>query len=135
MQHLTLFLCATLGLHVALASSTNQHGKISPVQKVIAMIDEMAGKVQKELDMTTKDFEEYAKFCDDESVEKDYAIKDSKEQVETLGATITDATGGIASATAAIEDLSTKISDTESELSTASALRAKENESSQKTEK
>merc|ERR1719398_258021 len=134
MQYITFLLCASLGSH-AVASSTNQHGKISPVQKVIALIDEMAGKLQKELDMTTKDFEEYAKFCDDESVEKDYAIKDSKEQVETLTASITDATGGIASAVAAVEDLSTKISDTESELSTASALRAKENESFQKTEK
>jgi len=134
MQYITLLLCASLGSHAVVASSTNQHGKISPVQKVIAMIDEMAGKVQKELDMTTKDFEEYAKFCDDESVEKDYAIKDSKEQVEALGATITDAEGGIASATAAVEDLSTKISDTESELSTASALRKQENESFKKTE-
>merc|ERR1719506_750889 len=125
---------AVVGAHAVAGSSANQHGKISPVQKVIAMIDEMAGKVQKELDMTTKDFEEYAKFCDDESVEKDYAIKDSKEQVETLGATITDADGGIASATAAVEDLSTKISDTESELSTASALRKQENESFKKTE-
>ena len=64
--------------------------------------------------LATKDFEEHAKFCDDESVEKDYAIKDAtgarrydrrsalgsrsalaltpKEQVETLGATITGAT-------------------------------------------
>merc|ERR1719247_2238625 len=84
--------------------------------------------------MTTTDFEEYAKFCDDESVEKDYAIKDSTEQVVTLSATITDAEGGIVSATAAVEDLSTKISDTESELSTASALRKQENESFKKTE-
>ena len=38
--------------------------------------------------MATKEFEEYAKICDDESVEK----------VETLRATITDAEGGIASA-------------------------------------
>merc|ERR1719506_2706530 len=134
MQFLFCAFLVALGAHAVAGSSANQHGKISPVQKVIAMIDEMAGKVQKELDMTTKDFEEYAKFCDDESVEKDYAIKDSKEQVETLGATITDADGGIASATAAVEDLSTKISDTESELSTASALRKQENESFKKTE-
>jgi len=133
MQSVALLLLV-LGPQATVGSSANQRGKISPVQKVIAMIDEMAGKVQKELDMTTKDFEEYAKFCDDESVEKDYAIKDSKEQVETLGATITDAEGGIASATAAVEDLSTKISDTESELSTASALRKQENESFKKTE-
>jgi len=38
--------------------------------------------------MATKEFEEYANICDDESVEK----------VETLRATITDAEGGIASA-------------------------------------
>jgi chromosome segregation ATPase len=115
---------------LANAASLNQgiKVKISPVQKVVQMIDEMAGKVQKELDATTKDFEEYAKFCDDESVAKDYAIKDGKESMEELGATITDTSAGIESAAAKIEDLSTKISDTESELSTATALRKKENE-------
>ena len=41
----------------------------------------------------TKDCEKHAKFCDDESFEKDcYAIKDPTEHVEALGATITDAT-------------------------------------------
>merc|ERR1719281_615400 len=109
--------------------------KISPVQKVVQMIDEMAGKVQKELDATTADFEEYAKFCDDQSVEKDYAIKDGKEAMEELTAIITDTSAGIESAAAKIEDLSTKISDTESELSTATALRKKENEEFVKKEK
>merc|ERR1719305_648548 len=109
------------------ASSLGQgvKSKISPVQKIVQMIDEMAGKVQKELDETTSDFEEYAKFCDDQSVEKDYAIKDGKESMDELGATITDTSAGIESATAKIEDLSTKISDTESELSTTTALRKK----------
>merc|ERR1719163_2221944 len=103
-------------------------GKISPVQKIVQMIDEMAGKVQKELDATTADFEEYAKFCDDTAVEKDYAIKDGKESMEELTATITDTSAGIESAAAKIETLSTTISDTEAELSTATALRKKENE-------
>merc|ERR1711988_1566130 len=104
------------------AASLNQaiKAKISPVQKIVQMIDEMAGKVQKELDETTADFEEYAKFCDDQSVEKDYAIKDGKESMEELSATITDTSAGIESATAKIEEVSTIISDTESELSTAS---------------
>merc|ERR1719506_2968076 len=84
--------------------------------------------VQKEKDETTKVFEEYAAYCDDTSVEKDYAIKDGKEQMEELTATITDTAAGIESAEAKIEDLSSKISDTEGELSTASALRKKENE-------
>merc|ERR1719281_462943 len=109
--------------------------KISPVQKVVQMIDEMAGKVQKELDATTADFEEYAKFCDDQAVAKDYAIKDGKESMEELDATITDTSAGIESAAAKIEDLSTKISDTESELGTATALRKRENEEFIKKEK
>merc|ERR1719162_2761762 len=92
-------------------------------------------KVQKELDETTADFEEYAKFCDDTSVEKDYAIKDGTEGVEELTATITDTSAGIESAAATIEDLSTKISDPESELSTATALRKMESETFAKTEK
>ena len=36
--------------------------------------------------------EEHVKLCDHESVDKDYPIKDPKEQVETFGATSTDAT-------------------------------------------
>merc|ERR1719238_2385200 len=122
---------------VASVAGLNQgiRNKISPVQKVVQMIDEMAGKVREELDATTADFEEYAKFCDDQSVEKDYAIKDGKESMEELGATITDTSAGIESAAAKIEDLSTKISDTESELSTATALRKKENEEFVKKEK
>ena len=40
--------------------------------------------MQKELDETSADFEEYARFCDDQSVEKDYAItKVQKEPDET----------------------------------------------------
>merc|ERR1719174_1243410 len=109
--------------------------KISPVQKVVQLIDDMAGKVQKEKDETTKVFEEFAAYCDDTSVEKDYAIKDGKEQMEELTATITDTAAGIESAEAKIEDLSTKISDTEGELSTATALRKKENEAFVEKEK
>merc|ERR1719238_1377785 len=122
---------------VASVAGLNQgiRNKISPVQKVVQMIDEMAGKVREELDATTADFEEYAKFCDDQSVEKDYAVKDGKESMEELGATVTDTSAGIESAAAKIEDLSTKISDTEGELSTATALRKKENEEFVKKEK
>jgi len=126
---------AVLLLVVLACPAGASKAKISPVQKIVQMIDEMAGKVQKELDATTADFEEYAKFCDDTAVEKDYAIKDGKESMEELTATITDTSAGIESAAAKIETLSTTISDTESELSTATALRKKENEEFVKKEK
>merc|ERR1719183_1041829 len=126
---------AVLLLVVLACPAGASKAKISPVQKIVQMIDEMAGKVQKELDATTADFEEYAKFCDDTAVEKDYAIKDGKESMEELTATITDTSAGIESAAAKIETLSTTISDTESELATETALRKQENEEFVKKEK
>ena len=50
--------------------------KIIPVQNIVQMVGEMAGKVQKELDETTADLQEYAKFSDNEVIAKDYAIED-----------------------------------------------------------
>merc|ERR1719218_408529 len=75
-----------------------------------------------------KVFEEYAKYCDDEATEKGYAIKDSKEAIEEFTATITDSKAIIETEAAKVADLTTKISDTEGEVSTAVALRQKEQE-------
>jgi len=117
-----------------LVQTVQNKGKVSPVQKVVHLIEDMEGKVQKELDETTKDFEEYAKFCDDTAVEKEYAIKDGKDQVDALTATVTDSTAGIESVSSAITELSTKISDLEAELSTTTSLRTKDHENFVKTE-
>merc|ERR1719453_1827146 len=122
-------------LSVSFAAATETRGKISPVQKVVQLIDDMAGKVTKERDEAAKVFEEYAKFCDDEAVAKEYAIKDSKEAIEEYTATTEDAGATIETEESKVEDLSSKISDTESELSTANALRNQEHDSFVKTEK
>jgi len=109
--------------------------KVSPVQKVIQLIDDMHAKVTKEAAEESKVFEEYAKFCDDEATAKEYAIKDSKEAIEELTATITDSKAIIESEDSKVGDLATKISDTESELSNAIAVRNKEHDEFVKTEK
>merc|ERR1719421_1418405 len=85
--------------------------KVSPVQKVIQLIDDMASKVTKEMNEGVATFEEYAKFCDDEATEKGYAIKDSKEEIEELTATIIDSKATVDTEDAAVGDLTTKISD------------------------
>jgi len=105
------------------------------VQKVIQLIDDMHAKVTKEAAEESKVFEEYAKFCDDEATAKEYAIKDSKEAIEELTATITDSKAIIESEDSKVGDLTTKISDTESELSNAVAVRNKEHDEFVKTEK
>merc|ERR1719321_656961 len=87
--------------------------KVSPVQKVIQLIDDMAGKVTKEMNEGVATFEEFAKFCDDEATEKTYAIKDSKEAIDEFTATIVDSKAIIESEDSKVADTSAKISDTE----------------------
>jgi len=117
------------------ASALSAKARVSPVQKVIQLIDDMAAKVTKERDEAAKTFEEFAKYCDDEATAKDYAIKDSKEAIEEFTATITDSKATIETETAKVGDLATKISDTEKEVSTTSSVRAKERATFQATEK
>merc|ERR1719453_2878349 len=121
-------------LSVSFAAATETRGKVSPVQKVVQLIDDMAGKVTKERDEAAKVFEEYAKFCDDEATAKEYAIKDSKEAIEEFTATITDSKAIIETEDSKVSDLATKISDTEGELSSSVSLRNKEHDAFVKTE-
>merc|ERR1719335_237779 len=129
-----VFTPALLVLFLA-SPAVASRAKVSPVQKVIQLIDDMHAKVTKEAAEESKVFEEYAKFCDDEATAKEYAIKDSKEAIEELTATITDSKAVIESEDSKVGDLATKISDTESELSNAIAVRNKEHDEFVKTEK
>jgi len=95
---------------------------VSPVQKVIQLIDDMAVKVKKDLEATSAEFEEFAKQCDDEATPKDYAIKGTKEEIEALTATADDADAKIASLEAKVEDTTARIGETEGELASAISL-------------
>merc|ERR1719335_938481 len=129
-----VFTPALLVLFLA-SPAVASRAKVSPVQKVIQLIDDMAAKVTKEAAEESKVFEEYAKFCDDEATAKEYAIKDSKEAIEEFTATITDSKAIIETEDSKVGDISTKISDTESEVSTAVSVRNKEHDEFVKTEK
>jgi len=126
MSRLTLVLAV-----LALGSASG----VSPVQKVVQLIDDMAVKVKKDLDATSAEFEEFAKACDDEATAKDYAIKGTQEEIEALTATADDADAKIASLEAKVEDITTKIGDTEGELASAMSLREKEHQDFIATEK
>jgi len=132
---ITPFQSAFIALFLVACPAVATQVRVSPVQKVIQLIDDMHAKVTKEAAEESKVFEEYAKFCDDEATAKEYAIKDSKEAIEELTATITDSKAIIESEDSKVGDLSTKISDTESELSNAVAVRNKEHDEFVKTEK
>lgn len=99
---------------------------ISPVQKVVQMIDDMSVKVQADLDSMGKEFENHAKYCDATATSLSYGVTSSNEQIEALSATVEDGTSQIYQLESKIEDLSSKISDAEAELAKAEALREME---------
>merc|ERR1719169_263273 len=88
---------------------------VSPVQKVVELLDECKAKVQKDLDAEAKAMEEYTTFCDDELKDKGYAI-------ETASRTIGDLTATVDSSTANIGELSDEIAT----LGTTNAAKSKE---------
>jgi septal ring factor EnvC (AmiA/AmiB activator) len=108
---------------------------VSPVQKVIQLIDDMATKVKKDLDETNLSFESFAKECDDQAAEKDFAIKNSQEEIEALQASIDDSAAKISSLESKVDELSTNIAGAEGEHAKAISLREKEHADFVATEK
>merc|ERR1719484_451054 len=63
---------------------------VSPIQKVVELLDECKAKVQKDLDAEAKAMEEYSTFCDDELKDKAYAIETAGSEINDYMATIED---------------------------------------------
>jgi len=108
---------------------------VSPVQKVIQLLDELKGKVESDLANEEKLMEEYTTWCDEEANTKEDAITSSKRTIGDLEATIEDAKAGIVTLTSSIDELTTSISTSEAELDKATKLRNKENDDFMASEK
>jgi len=102
--------------------------QVSPVQKVIQLLDELKGKVEADLSAEEKLMEEYTSWCDEEANTKEDAITSSKRTIDDLGATIEDCKASVVTLTSSIDELTTKISTSEKELADATGLRDKEHE-------
>merc|ERR1719335_1967695 len=101
---------------------------VSPVQKVIQLLDELKGKVEADLANEEKLMEEYTSWCDEEANTKEDAITSSKRTIDDLGATIEDCKASVVTLTSSIDELTTKISTSEKELADAKEIRDKEHE-------
>jgi len=115
MARLAIFLLAAVG-------ATG----VSPVAKVIELLDELTGKVKGDLAAEETMMEEYTKYCDSESNEKEDAITSHKRTIGDLEAEIADASARISELGTEVEDLAGKISGAESELAEATKLRDEE---------
>jgi len=101
---------------------------VSPVQKVIQLLDELKGKVESDLANEEKLMEEYTSWCDEEANEKEDAITSSKRTIGDLMATIEDGKATIGSLTASIDELTSKISADEKDLTESTDIRKSEHE-------
>merc|ERR1719353_2117586 len=100
--------------------------KVSPVAKVIELLDELTGKVKADLAAEETMMEEYTTWCDSESNEKEDAITSHKRTIGDLESEIADATARISELGTEVEELAGKISGAESDLAEATKLRDEE---------
>merc|ERR1719389_54117 len=101
---------------------------VSPVQKVIELLDECKAKVEKDLAAEAAEMEEYTTFCDDELKEKGYAIETASREIGDLGATIEDSKATQIEKADEIGTLGNEIAAKENELAKASEVRTAKNE-------
>jgi len=111
-----VFLCLIAAVHA-----------VSPVQKVVELLDECKAKVQKDLDAEAKMMEEYTTFCDDELKDKGYAIETAGRAIGDLTASIESGTAQIAALSDEIATLGTTIAAKSAELGEATKVRAEGN--------
>merc|ERR1719240_840768 len=109
--------------------------QVSPVQKVMALLDEEATKTKAEMETLVSEFKTFGETNERASTKKEYAIKASAESIVSLEAAIVDASSKVDQGEQKIVDVSSKIQGTEAELSKAVALREKEHADFLATEK
>jgi len=99
---------------------------VSPVQKVIELLDDLKSKVEADLASEEKLMEEYTTWCDETANEKEDSITSSKRTIKDLQATIENAEASIQTLTSTIDELTGKISASEGDLKKANSIRAGE---------
>jgi len=87
-----------------------EKSEVTPVQKVIQLMNGMLEKGKKEKHAEQVQFAAYKQFCDDTSVEKTRAIKEANERIDVLKADIQKYTAKAAKLTKEIAELDEDIS-------------------------
>merc|ERR1719487_1233937 len=111
------------------SSALAEQEKVSPVQKVIELLNGLKGKVKADLAAEAAAMEEYSSWCDSQISDKGYAIKTATREIADHTAAITDAESTIAAKEAEVGELGSTISAKEGELAKAGKVYAGEKSS------
>jgi hypothetical protein len=96
---------------------------ISPVQKVVELLEQCKAKVAKDLAAEEKAMDEYTTFCDNEAKERTYNIETAARQIMDLEATMEDGKATIAELEDEITTLGTEAGAKDRELNSATNMR------------
>merc|ERR1719262_895985 len=99
-----------ISLFAPAAAKAGAATKVTPVQKVIQLMEGMLEKGKKEKHDEQVQFASYKQFCDDTTVEKKRAIAEANERIEVLKADIQKYTADAARLTKEIAELDEDIS-------------------------
>jgi len=128
--------CQPLTMHFLFLALTVTGLKVSvsPVQKVVELLDDLKAKVAGDLSAEEKMMGEYSTWCDEESNEKEDAITSGKRTINDLAASIQSADARISELSTEVEELAGKISTAEKDLAAATGIREDENAAFMSTE-
>jgi len=125
----------TVLLLVALVSAEGFSADVSPVQKVIELIDGMNAKVTSDLATEEKQMQDYSTFCDKTMTQKGYQIQTAGRRIADLQAAITDCKAQVSVLDDDIVTVGSELAAKDSEVASANAVRAEEHKTFLATEK
>merc|ERR1719271_959948 len=108
------------------ASAGRSAQSISPVQKVIELLEENKVKIANDLAAEEKEMGEFTEYCDKQSSELGYSIETATSKIEDLKAAIEKGTSKIPVYEDQIATLGTEVASKQKQLYEATELRKKE---------
>jgi len=108
------------------AAAAEQRAAVTPLQKVLQMLDDMVAKGKKEKHEEEVEFAKFHEWCDNTREETTKSIKEAASQIEQLTADIAKAEADAERLASEIADLESSIAQDESDLSEAKTLRERE---------
>jgi len=99
---------------------------VTPLQKLVSMLDSLAAKGKAEKVAEAIEFAKFHEWCDGLRMEKETGIAEAAEQIEQLEADINKADADAEVLTGEIKELEAAVAKAEEELAAAAAIREKE---------
>merc|ERR1719393_882966 len=116
----------SLSASVTALARQQQESTVTPVEKVIQLIQGMSDKLKAEAEAEAKTYEEFACYCKDTTEAKSTSIKDGQNSIDMLSAEIAEKTSEKETKTSDLADAKKKLEELQRFLEETNTRCAKE---------